>query len=66
MSSPFRALSVVVGSKEMLIRLPEVVEAEYKLSVTVGMRVLLAGDKEPKNEAVRALAMYRDAETYLL
>jgi len=50
----------------MLIRLPEMVEAEYKLSVTVGMRVLLAGDKEPRNEAIRALVIYRGAKFYLV
>jgi hypothetical protein len=43
--SPFMSLPVMLGSKETPIDWAEMVPAENKLSVTVGIRELVAGDK---------------------
>lgn len=46
-SSPFRTSSDVVGWKEIPIVLAEIDPALDKLSVTVGMEVLVPGDRVP-------------------
>jgi hypothetical protein len=45
--SPFKSLPVMEGSKEIPIECAEMIPCENKLSVTVGMLLLEAGDKVP-------------------
>lgn len=46
-NSPFRTSREVVGSKEIPISLALINPLEKRLSVTVGMRVVLAGERVP-------------------
>lgn len=47
MISPFRLSSDADGTKEIPIWLAEMIPRENALSVTVGMRVLVAGERVP-------------------
>lgn len=48
-NSPFTTSRVFVGSKEIPISLALIKPLEKRLSVTVGMRVLVAGERVPVN-----------------
>ena len=61
-NSPFLTDVVVVGSKDMPIRLDGIVPWVKRLSVTVGMGVLVCGDKVPTVKSTGPILMNKSVK----